>query len=73
MNKKPQRQTLQGFTDALLIHYLLSEQFSQLMNFDIINVTEAELWGRHPQLAAAGVIPRANKNLSLIFYGGTVP
>jgi hypothetical protein len=37
------------------------------INFDIVNITEAELWARHPQLAAIDAIPRANENVSLVF------
>jgi hypothetical protein len=70
-NQQHNTNSLAALTSFLLPNcVVLGASATQL---DIVNVSETQLWGRHPQFAAADVIPRADKNLSLIFYGGIVP
>jgi hypothetical protein len=46
---------------------------SQRLNPDMVNRTEANLRGRHPQLATFGVIPCTNDNMALEFCDGIIP
>ena len=46
---------------------------SQRLNLDMVNLTEANLRGRHPQLATFGAIPCANDNMALEFCDGIIP
>ena len=46
---------------------------SQRLNPDMVNLTEANLRGRHPQLATFGVIPCANDKMALEYCEGIIP